>query len=100
MIFPVPIEVFPGALIYVESALRGMGINDITLRAAKGKDGPIITENNNCIFDVRFDHIPDDMEQKIKSITGVIDSGLFIGFVVVVLFVFFSFFWFVLCFVF
>ena len=85
MIFPVPIEVFPGALIYVESALRGMGINDITLRAAKGKDGPIITENNNCIFDVRFDHISDDMEQKIKSITGVIDSGLFIGYDVEVL---------------
>ena len=78
--FPVPIEVFPGALVYVESALRAMGITDITLRAAKGKDGPIITENNNCILDVRFDHIADDMEQKIKSITGVIESGLFIGY--------------------
>jgi ribose 5-phosphate isomerase A len=83
--FPVPVEVFPGALLYVESALREMGINDIALRAAKGKDGPIITENNNCIFDVRFDHIPDDMEQKIKSITGVIESGLFIGYNVEVL---------------
>jgi len=85
MNFPVPVEVFPGALLYVESALREMGITDITLRAAKGKDGPIITENNNCIFDVRFDHIPDDMEQKIKSITGVIESGLFIGYDVDVL---------------
>lgn len=83
--FPVPVEVFPGALLYVESALRGMGIGDITLRAAKGKDGPIITENNNCIFDVRFEQIPNDMEQKIKSITGVIESGLFIGYDVEVL---------------
>lgn len=83
--FPVPVEVFPGALLHVESALRNMGINDISLRAAKGKDGPIITENNNCIFDVRFDHIPDDMEQRIKSITGVIESGLFIGYDVDVL---------------
>lgn len=83
--FPVPIEVYPGALLYVESALRDMGINDITLRAAKGKDGPIITENNNCLFDVRFDHIPEDMERKIKSITGVIESGLFIGYDVQVL---------------
>jgi ribose 5-phosphate isomerase A len=56
------------------------GLHQFTLRTAKGKDGAIGTENNNCIPDVRFDHIPDDMEQKIKSITGVIESGLFIGY--------------------
>jgi ribose 5-phosphate isomerase A len=78
--FPVPIEVFPGALVYVESALRDLGITDITLRAAKGKDGPIITENGNFLLDARFDHIPSDTEQKIKSITGVIESGLFIDY--------------------
>ena len=78
--FPVPIEVFPGALVYVESALRDLGITDITLRAAKGKDGPIITENGNFLLDARFDHIPADTEQKIKSITGVIESGLFINY--------------------
>jgi ribose 5-phosphate isomerase A len=78
--FPVPIEVFPGALVYVESALRDLGITDITLRAAKGKDGPIITENGNFLLDARFDHIPTDTEQKIKSITGVIESGLFINY--------------------
>jgi ribose 5-phosphate isomerase A len=78
--FPVPIEVFPGALVYVESALRDLGIKDITLRAAKGKDGPIITENGNFLLDARFDHIPSDTEQKIKSITGVIESGLFINY--------------------
>lgn len=78
--FPVPIEVFPSALVYVESALRDFGISDITLRAAKGKDGPIITENGNFLLDARFDHIPSDTEQKIKSITGVIESGLFINY--------------------
>ena len=78
--FPVPIEVFPGALVYVESALRDLGITDITLRAAKGKDGPIITENGNFLLDARFDHVPTDTEQKIKSITGVIESGLFINY--------------------
>jgi ribose 5-phosphate isomerase A len=83
--FPVPIEVFPGALVYVESALRDLGITDIILRAAKGKDGPIITENGNFLLDARFDHIPSDTEQKIKSITGVIESGLFIGYDVEVL---------------
>jgi ribose 5-phosphate isomerase A len=78
--FPVPIEIFPGALTYAESALNKLGVTDLTLRAAKGKDGPIITENGNFIVDARFEHIPKDMEQQIKCVTGVIDSGLFIGY--------------------
>ena len=83
--FPVPIEVFPGALTYVESALRDLGVTDLTLRPAKGKDGPIITENGNLLLDAKFDHIPKEMEQNIKSITGVIESGLFIGYDIEVL---------------
>ena len=83
--FPVPIEVFPGALTYVEAALNDYGVTDLTLRAAKGKDGPILTENGNFILDARFDYIPKEMEQQIKSITGVIESGLFIGYDVEIL---------------
>lgn len=45
---------------------------------AKGKDGPVITENGNLILDAWFDHIPNNLEESIKSITGVIESGLFI----------------------
>ena len=47
---------------------------------AKGKDGPILTENGNFILDVRFDTIGSGLEQQLKSITGVIESGLFIGY--------------------
>jgi ribose 5-phosphate isomerase A len=83
--FPVPIEVFPGALTYVESALNSLGVTDLTLRAAKGKDGPVITENGNLLLDARFSHIAKDMEQQIKSITGVIESGLFINYDIEVL---------------
>ncbi len=83
--FPVPIEVFPAALLYVEEQLRSLGATELTIRPAKGKDGPIITENGNLILDARFDTIGYDMEQKIKAITGVIESGLFIGYNVEVL---------------
>lgn len=83
--FPVPVEIFPGSLTYVESALRELNITDLALRMAKGKDGPIITENGNFILDVRFEEIGSDYEQRIKSITGVIDSGLFIGYNVEIL---------------
>ena len=76
--FPVPIEVFPTALLHVEEELKKLGTTELLLRPAKGKDGPIITENGNLLLDARFEDIGDDMEHAIKSITGVIESGLFI----------------------
>lgn len=83
--FPVPVEVFPQALTHVEHELSLLGATDIHLRPAGGKDGPVITENNNLLLDVKFDGIDIDMERKIKSITGVIESGLFINYNIEVL---------------
>jgi ribose 5-phosphate isomerase A len=84
--FPIPIEVFPQALLHVENKLPGIGATSLSVRNTKqGKDGPVITENGNMILDAMFDEIPADLEVKIKSITGVIDSGLFMGFDVEVL---------------
>ncbi|WP_158990760.1 ribose 5-phosphate isomerase A [Mucilaginibacter sp. L196] len=83
--FPVPIEVFPTALLHVEEELKKLGVSELQLRPAKGKDGPIITENGNLILDARFHNIGKDMEQAIKSITGVIESGLFINYNVEIL---------------
>jgi len=83
--FPVPIEVFPLALLHVEKELEKLGVESLLLRPAKGKDGPVITENGNVILDAHFTEITDTMELKIKSITGVIESGLFINYGVEVL---------------
>jgi ribose 5-phosphate isomerase A len=83
--FPVPIEVFPEALLHVEEKLLELGADELVLRPAKGKDGPIITENGNLLIDARFYNINDDLEVNIKSITGVIDSGLFINYNVEIL---------------
>lgn len=83
--FPVPIEVFPTALLHAERKLKELGATSLALRPAKGKDGPVITENGNLVLDAKFDTINDDLEQQIKSITGVIESGLFIGYNVEIL---------------
>jgi ribose 5-phosphate isomerase A len=83
--FPVPIEVFPLALLHVEKELEKLGVESLLLRPAKGKDGPVITENGNVILDVHFTEITDMLELKIKSITGVIESGLFINYGVEIL---------------
>jgi len=83
--FPIPIEVFPTALLHVEERLNALGANSLTLRPAKGKDGPIITENGNLVLDAKFDSVGKDLEKEIKGITGVIESGLFIGYNVEIL---------------
>ena len=84
--FPVPVEVFPHALTYVAGALQSeLCPRSIRLRMAEGKDGPLITENGNLILDVWFDHILEGTERAIKQITGVIESGLFMGYDVEIL---------------
>jgi ribose 5-phosphate isomerase A len=83
--FPVPVEVFPHALTCVGQALKELSPREVNLRMAEGKDGPVITECGNLILDVWFDNIPRTMEHAIKSITGVIESGLFIGYEIEVL---------------
>ena len=69
---PVPVEVFPTSEEYVSEKLRELGAVDIAFRGS--------TENENSILDVRFDKIDVSLEKKIKAITGVIESGLFIGY--------------------
>lgn len=78
--FPIPVEIFPDSLSYVESELQRLDASEIILRPAHGKDGPIFTENGNFILDTRFKFIDDSLEERLKKITGVIESGLFIGY--------------------
>lgn len=77
--FPIPVEVHPLGLTLAEAGLSKLGATEIVLRPAKGKDGPIVTENGNLILDVRFAEIVAETERSIKSIPGVIESGLFWG---------------------
>lgn len=83
--FATPIEVDPRAINLVEGELLKLGANDIQLRLAKSKDGPVITEAGNLILDVRFNKITADYEKEIKAIPGVIESGLFINYNVEIL---------------
>lgn len=83
--FPIPVEVFPGALTYVEERLKKLGATRLEIRPAKGKDGPVISENGNLILDAWFNTIDHDLEGNIKKITGVLESGLFIGYPVQIL---------------
>ena len=78
--FSVPVECYPETFKYVIQELKKLGAKECILRSAKGKDGPIITENNNFIIDAKFINIERTLEKDIKMISGVVESGLFIGY--------------------
>ena len=76
----VPVEIYPDAINYVKDEFIKLEAEEIVLRQAINKAGPIITENGNLILDVKFNTITEKLEKDIKAIPGVIENGLFIGY--------------------
>ncbi len=76
----VPVEVIPFALSPVKRKLTEMG-GKVTVREAKGKLGPIITDNGNAVLDVVFGEIrnPAELAVSVKMIPGVAETGFFVG---------------------
>ncbi len=77
---PVPVEVLPFALPLVERYVRKMKGKPV-LREGKGKVGPVVTDIGNVILDVDFGPLekPAELAQKLKALSGVVETGLFVG---------------------
>lgn len=75
----IPIEVIPMAYVPIIQKLEKLGGNP-TLRMAKSKLGPVVTDNGMFIIDVDFGKIedPKSLNDKLINIVGVIETGLFI----------------------
>ena len=69
----------PEATPLVTQLLGALGARDVVLREATQKYGPVITEHNNVILDAWFDTVHPALEREIKQLTGVVESGLFVG---------------------
>ncbi len=80
--FPVPLEVIPEACRTVSNRVKDYG-GLPSLRMAKMKDGPVITDNGNFVIDVHFERIenPADLEKELNNIPGVVENGIFAGLV-------------------
>lgn len=78
--FPVPIEVIPAALGLVMRRVKELGARP-ELRMAIKKAGPVVTDNGNFMVDLYFDDVADihSVNCILKSIPGVIETGLFLG---------------------
>ena len=78
---PIPVEVVPEGLVLAMDGLKALGAREIVMRSGSGKHGPVITERGNILLDVTLPSVTKDSETMIKGIPGVMDSGLFIGYV-------------------
>ncbi|MDP5170370.1 MAG: ribose-5-phosphate isomerase RpiA [Bacteroidia bacterium] len=77
--FPLPVEVVPFAHELTRSKLESLQAHPKLRLDDKGQ--PYLTDNGNYIYDCHVQRIPDpaDFHSTLKSITGVVDTGLFIG---------------------
>lgn len=76
----VPLEVIPMAYKPVMHKIEKLG-GKATIRMGKAKAGPVISDNGNFILDAVFGEIKDPaaLESKLKSISGIVETGLFIN---------------------
>lgn len=74
----VPVEVHPLARNSVSNSIKKLGGKPILRSLDKGY--PFFTENGNIILDCNFGTIknPKELTQKIKQISGVMESGIFL----------------------
>jgi ribose 5-phosphate isomerase A len=76
----IPVEVIPLGYVPIMNKLKEIGGHPV-LRIAKSKMGPVVSDNGNFIIDVDFGTIkyPSELNNLIKEIPGVVDTGLFLG---------------------
>jgi len=77
---PVPVAVLPAARRTVAAAVRDRG-GEPTLRAARRKDGPVVTDEGNLVLDCDFGEIaePATLARTLSELPGVVEHGLFVG---------------------
>jgi ribose 5-phosphate isomerase A len=77
---PVPLEVLPFAVPLVMRKIKKLKGKPV-LREGRGKVGPVVTDNGNVIVDAYFGPIrsPADLGSKLKALSGVVETGLFVG---------------------
>jgi ribose 5-phosphate isomerase A len=76
---PLPVEVLPFSLPLVLSKIKTLG-GQPALKMSRDGSRPFLTDNGNYILNVDFGVIknPSQLDQTLKSIRGVIDTGLFL----------------------
>jgi ribose 5-phosphate isomerase A len=80
--YPIPLEIIPSSMPRVVRWLADMKLNPMVRRCGSGKWGFVVTENGNLIIDIDAREWRGGLEEldiSMKRITGVVETGLFIG---------------------
>jgi len=80
--FTVPVEIRAEKGLSVARNLALLAFQFDLRLASSGKDGPIITESGNVIVDVKIppNQDPRSFDDCLRSIEGVVETGLFLGY--------------------
>ncbi len=78
---PIPLEVHPVAVKPILRRLEELGAR-ASVRMARSKVGPVVTDNGNLIIDADFGPLedPEKLDQRLKAIPGVLETGLFLDY--------------------
>lgn len=83
--FPLPLEVVPFGLTATRNMITALAADvgcegDIKVRVVSGGK-PFLTDGGNLILDCHFGRIsePEELDEALKLIPGVVENGLFIG---------------------
>lgn len=81
---PIPIECKKDKIIQIQEEVKRLGAIKTEVRKSSTKEGYLITDNGNYILHAWFEKIEADLEEKLREIDGVLESGLFIGYDIIV----------------
>lgn len=77
--FPLPVEI---AVFGAQATLRHFADQGLQAKIRERSGAPFVTDNGNWIADLTLDNSitnPQQLDQQLKSIPGVLETGLFLG---------------------
>src|SRR5881628_1021185 len=77
---PIPVEITPFAYHATLAKISKISEKATLREAPSGKVGPVITDNGNLIIDAYYRNLrrPDIINEKLRKIPGVVETGLFL----------------------
>ena len=68
----------------VQEEVKKLGATKVEIRKSNTNNGYLVTDNGNYILHAWFDKIEAYLEEKLVQIDGVLESGLFIGYNIII----------------